>query len=198
MLSPVSHSNKFQNVRIFCCCYYCSITKLYLTLCDSWTVASQAPLFSTISQNLLKFMNFKSIVLSNHLILCHPLLMPSIFPSTKVFSNELALCIRWPKYSSFRLASVLPKNIQSWSPLGLTCLISLQSKRLSRVFARTTVQKYQFFGAQPSLWSSSHVHTWLWINHSRISKRSGIEALLYHLLAQGYLFSSLNFGFSYL
>ena len=84
------------------------------------------------------------------------LLMPSIFPGTKVFSNVLGLCIRWPKYWSFSLASVLPVNIQSWFPLGLTDLISLQSKGLSRVFARTTVWKYQFFGAQPSLWFSCH------------------------------------------
>ena len=140
-----------------------------------------------ISQALLRFMSIDSVMPSNHLILCHPLLlMPSIFPSTKVFSSELALCIRWPKYWSFSLASVLPINIQSWSPLGLTYLISLQCKGLSKVFARTTVRKNQFFGTQPSLWSSSHIHTWLWINHSRISKRSGIEALLYHLLAQGF------------
>ena len=57
--------------------------------------------------------------------------------------------------------SVLPMNIEDWFPLGLTCLISLQSKGLSRVFSNTTVQKHQFFGAQPSLWSNSHIHTWL-------------------------------------
>ena len=58
-------------------------------------------------------------------------------------------------------ASVLPMNIQHWSPFGLTGLISLQSRGLSRVFSNTTVQKHQFFGAQPSLWSNSHNHTWL-------------------------------------
>ena len=57
-------------------------------------------------------------------------------------------------------ASVLPMNIQGWFPLGLTGWISLQSKELSRVFSNTTVQKHQFFGAQPSLWSSSHIRTW--------------------------------------
>ena len=57
--------------------------------------------------------------------------------------------------------SVLPMNIQDWFPLGLTGLISLQSKGLSRVFSNTTVQKYQFFGTQLSLWSNSHIHTWL-------------------------------------
>ena len=59
------------------------------------------------------------------------------------------------------LASVLPMNIQNWFPLGWAGLISLQSKGLSRVFSNTTVKKHQFFGAQPSLWSSSHIHTWL-------------------------------------
>ena len=63
-------------------------------------------------------------------------------------------------------ASVLPMNIQDWFPLGLTGLISLQSKGLSRVFSSTTVQKHQFFGVQLSLWSNSHIHTWLLRNHS--------------------------------
>ena len=82
-----------------------------------------------------------------------------IFPSIRVFSNELALCIRWPKYWSFRFTSVLPMNIQGWFPLGLTSLISLLSKGLSRVFFDTTVQKHHFFSTQPSLWSNSHIHT---------------------------------------
>ena len=58
-------------------------------------------------------------------------------------------------------ASALPMNIQDWFPLGLTGLISFQSKGLSRVFSNTTVQKHQFFGTQSSLWSNSHIHTWL-------------------------------------
>ena len=103
----------------------------------------------------------ESVMPSNHLILCCPLLLlPSIFPSIRVFSNESVLCIRWPKYWSFRLASVLPMNIQDWFPLGLTCLI-LQPKGLSRVFSNTKVQKHQFFDTQPSLQSNSHIHTWL-------------------------------------
>ena len=84
---------------------------------------------------------------SNYLILCHPLLfLPSIFPSIRVFSKELALCVRWPKS-----ASVLPTSIQCWFPLGLTGLMSLLSKGLSRAFSSTTVQKHRFFGAQPSV-----------------------------------------------
>ena len=81
---------------------------------------------------------------SNYLILCHPLLLlPSIFPSIRVFSNESALRMRWPKFIGVSaLASVLPMNTQDWSPLGWTGWISLQSKRLSRVFSNTTVQCY--------------------------------------------------------
>ena len=93
----------------------------------------------------------------HHLVLCRPLLLlPSIFPNIRVFSNESAVCIRWPKYWSF-----LPVNIQDWSPLGCTGWISLQSKGLSSIFSNTTVQKHQFFGSQPSLWSNSHIHMWL-------------------------------------
>ena len=87
-----------------------------------------------------------------HLILCRPfLLLPSIFPSIRVFSNESVFRIRWPKYWSFSLTSVLPMNTQDWSPLGWTGWISLQFKGLSRVFSNTTVQKHQFFWAQLSL-----------------------------------------------
>ena len=84
-------------------------------------------------------------------ILCHPLLPPSIFPSLRVFSNESALRIRWPNFGVSASTSVLPMNIQDWSPLEWTGWISLQSKGLSRVFSNTTVQKHQFFGAQLSL-----------------------------------------------
>ena len=98
-------------------------------------------------------------MLSKHLILCHPLLLlPSIFPCIRVFqwvssSHQVA------KVLVSASASVLPMNIHDWCPLGLTGLISLQSKGLSRVFSNTAVQ--QFFGAQLSLWSNSHTHTWL-------------------------------------
>ena len=82
----------------------------------------------------------------NHLILCRPLLLlPSIFPSIRVFFNESVLCIRWPSIGVSALTSVLPMNIQDWSPLGWTGWISLQSKGLLGVFSNTTVQKHQFF-----------------------------------------------------
>ena len=91
---------------------------------------------------------------------CHPAIsssvipfssLPSIFPSIRVFCNESVIHIRWPKYWSFSLASVLPMNTQDWSPLGWTGWISLQSKGLSRIFSNTTIQKHQFFSVQLSL-----------------------------------------------
>ena len=110
-------------------------------------------------QILLKLMSVESMMPSKHLILCHPLLLlPSIFPSIRVFSNESALWIRWPKYWSFGFSISLPMNIQDWIPLGLTSFISLLSKRLSRVFSRATIWKHQFFGALLLLWSNSHLY----------------------------------------
>ena len=88
-------------------------------------------------------------------------LLPSIFSSIRVFSSESALLIWWPKYWNFSFKISPPIIIQSWFLLRLTGLISLQSKGLSRDFSNTTAQKHQFFFTQPSLWSSSQIHTWL-------------------------------------
>ena len=117
-----------------------------------WTTAHQASLSITNSRSPPKPMSMESVMPSNHLILCHPLLLPpSIFPSIRVFSNESVLHIRWPKYWSFSFSISPPMNIQDWLPLGWTGWISLQSKGLWRVFSNTTVQKHQFFSAQLSL-----------------------------------------------
>ena len=112
-----------------------------------WIAAHQASLSITNS----KPMPIESVMPSSHLILCRPLLLlPSIFPSIRVFSNESTLHMRWPKYWSFSF-SISPSNEhQDWSPLGWTGWISLQSKGLSTVFSNTTLQKHQFFCAQPS------------------------------------------------
>ena len=110
----------------------------------SWTAACQASLSITDSRSLLKLMSMKSVMPSNHLILCPPLLLlPSIFPSIRVFPYESVLCIRWPKYWSFSFSISPSVNIQDWFPLGWTGWISLHSKGLSRVFSNTTVQKYE-------------------------------------------------------
>ena len=121
-------------------------------LVTPWTAAYKAFLSITNSQSLLKLMSIKPLMPSNHLILCHPLLLlPSIFPSIKVFSTESVLHIRCQSIGVSASPSVLPMNIQDWVPLGWTGWISLQSKGLSRVFSSTTVQKHQFFSVQLSL-----------------------------------------------
>ena len=98
----------------------------------------------------------------SHLILYQPLLLlPSIFLNIRVFSSESALPIRWPKYWSFSFSRSPSYEYSRLIFLELTGLISLQSKGLSRVFSNTTIWKHQFFSAQPSLWSNSHIHTWL-------------------------------------
>ena len=111
--------------------------------------ARHASLSTTNSRSLLKLMSIESVMPSNHLFLCHPLLpLPSIFPSIRVFSNESALHIRWPKYWSFSF-NISPSNEHpGLISLGWTGWTSLQSKGLSRVFSNTTVQKHQFFCAQ--------------------------------------------------
>ena len=115
-----------------------------------WTAACQASLSFTISQSLLKLMSI-------HLILCHPLLLlPSTFPSIRVFPMSQLFVLGGQRIGTSVSASVHPMNIHSWFPLGLTGFICLQSKGLSRVFSSTTIQKHLFFGTQPSLWSSSH------------------------------------------
>ena len=117
-----------------------------------WTVACQASLCITNSWNLPKLMSIESVMPFSHLILCCPLLLlPSIFPSLRVFSNESVPLIRWPNTGVSASASVLPMNTQDWTHLECTHWISLQSKGLSRVFSKTTVQKHQLFSSQLSL-----------------------------------------------
>ena len=95
------------------------------------TAARQASLSIPNSRSLLKLMSIESVMPSNHLILCRPLLLPpSIFPSIRVFSNKSVLHIRWPKYWSFNFNISPPMNTQDWSPLGWTAWMSLQSKGL--------------------------------------------------------------------
>ena len=120
------------------------------------------PVLHYLPPSLPKLTSIESVMLSNHLILCCPLLLlPTIFPRIRVFSSESALCTRWPKYWSFSFSISPFKEYSGWFPLGLTGLIFLQSKVLSRVFSSTTIWKHQFFGSQPSLWSNFHIHTWL-------------------------------------
>ena len=131
-----------------------SCVRLFAT---PWIAARQASLSLTNSQSSLWLTSIESVMPSSLLILCRLLLLlPPIPPSIRVLSNESS-SHEVAKVSA--LASFLPKNTQDWSPLGWTGWISLQYKGLSRV-SSTTVQKHQFFGAQLSSQSNSHIHTW--------------------------------------
>ena len=151
-----------------------------------WIAACQAFLSPTISQSLPKFMSVASVMPSNHLILCCPLLLlPSIFPRTRVFSSVLSVCIRWPKYWNFSF-SISLSNIQGWFRLKFTGLIFLLSKGLSRVFSNTTVRKLQFSVILPSLWSfspwscSMSLHDlWLPLAYGKISLFAIVFFLMY-------------------
>ena len=123
--------------------------------------AYQASLSITNSWSSLRLTFIESVMPFSHLILCCPLLfLPTIPPSIRVFS--MSQLFSWGGQSTgvSALASSLRKKSQGWSPSEWTGWISLQSKGLSRVFSNTTVQKHQFFGAQPSSQSNSHIHTW--------------------------------------
>ena len=130
---------------------FSSVAQLCLTLCDSMGCSTPALPAHHQLLELLKLMSIESVMPSNHLILWYPLLLlPSIFPSIRVFSNESVLCIRWPKYWSFSFSISPSYEYSGLISLGWTGWISLQSKGLSRVFSNITVQKHQFFGAQLS------------------------------------------------
>ena len=125
-----------------------------------WTAACQASLSITNSQSLLKLMSSESVMPSNHLILCHPLLLPpSVFPSIRVFSNESILHISWPKYWSFSFSNSPSNEYSGLTFFRMDFCIFLRSKGLSRVFPNTILQNHQFFGIQLSLESNSHIHT---------------------------------------
>ena len=141
----------------------CSVHFSHSVVSDSvtpWTAACQASLSITNSQSLLKLMSIELVMPTNHLILCHPLLLPpSIFPSIRVFPNESVLCIRWPKYWSFSF------NISP--PSAHPGLISFRMDWLDLLAVEGTLKnllqhhnsKHQFFGAQLSLEYNSHIHT---------------------------------------
>ena len=135
-----------------------SRVRLFVT---PWIAARQASLSITNSQSLPKLMSIESVTPSSHLILCHPFSScPQSLPASGSFPMSQLSARGGQSIGVSASASVLPMNTQDWSPLGWTGWISLQSKGLSRVFSNTTVQKHQFFGAQPSSQFNSHIHTW--------------------------------------
>ena len=144
-----------------------SVPQSCLTLCDPMNCSAPG---LPVHDQLPEFTQTHVHRVGDAIQPSHPLSSPSppapnpshhqSFPMSQLFT--------WGGQSTgvSALASVLPKNTQDWSPLEWTGWISLQSKGLSRVFSSTTVQKHQFFGAQPSSWSNAHIHTWLLENHS--------------------------------
>ena len=126
-----------------------------------WITACQASLSITNSQSLLKLMPIELVMPSSHHIHCRPLLLlPPIPPSIRVFSNESTLCMRWPQYWSFSF-SISPSNEHpGLISFRMDWLDLLAVQGLSSVFSNTAVQKHQFFGAQLSSQSNSHIHTW--------------------------------------
>ena len=138
-------------------CCSCSVTESCTTLCDhmDWSTPG-FPVLHCLPEYAQMHVHWVSDAIQPS----HLLPPPFPFPAS-VFSNESALRIRQPKYWCFTFSMSTSVNIRGWFPLGLTCLIPLQFKGLSRVFSSITVQKYQFFGTQPSLWSNSHISTWL-------------------------------------
>ena len=165
-LLSVTNISKINSALLHVLIYMLFLLFSHLVLSDSatpQTAGFRLSLSFTISQSLLKLLSIELVMASNHLILCHPLLLPSVFPSIRVFYSLSALHIRWPKCWSFSF-SVSP----SYEYSGLIYLRidwfdppALLSKGLSRVFSNTTVQKHQFFCTQPSLWPNSHICTWL-------------------------------------
>ena len=149
--------------RCCCCCLVLSRVQFFAA---PWTPAHQASLSFTISWSLLKFMSTESVTPSNHLILCHPLLLlPSVFQSIRIFSHESALHIRWLelpiRYWSLSFGISSSNEYSGLISFRIDWFDLLSVQGLSRVFSNTTVQKHQFFGTQPSLWSNFHIHTWL-------------------------------------
>ena len=128
-----------------------------------WTAAHQGSLSFTISQNLLKFMSIESMMSSNHLVFSCPLfLLPSIFPRIRIFSNESALFIQWPKYWSFNFSISPSDEYSGFSSVRIDWLdlLAIQGT-LKSLLQHHSSQKHKFWGAQPSLRSNSHIHTWL-------------------------------------
>ena len=120
------------------------------------------PCHFTISRSLLKLMFVELVMPSNPLILCRPLLfLSSIFPSIRVFSNESVLCIRWPNIGASASASVLPMNIQDWSPFRMDWLDLLAVQETLKSLLQHHSSEASIFSAQPSLWSNIHIHIWL-------------------------------------
>ena len=135
-----------------------SYVRLFVT---PWIAARQASLSITNSRSSLRLTSIESVMPSSHLILCHPLLLLSpIPPSIRVFSKESTLRMKWPKHWSFSFSIIPSKEIPGLISFRMDWLDLLAVQGTLKIFSNTTVQKHQFFCAQPSSQSNSHNHTW--------------------------------------
>ena len=133
-----------------------------LLFATPWSAAHQASLSFTISWSLLKLMSIESVMPSNHLILCCPLLMPSVFPSIRVFSNELALCIRWPKYWSFSFIISPSNEYSGLMSFRIHCFNLLADQGTPKSLLQHHSSRASILGCSAFfIWSNSHIHTWL-------------------------------------
>ena len=151
ILPKSKHLDTFDNYYVFYNVFSSLLSPFWLFE-TPWTAAHQASLSITNSWSLLKLISIELMMPSNHLILYHPFSSCSqYFPASGSFPVSQFFASGGQSIGVSTSASVLPMNINGWFPLGLTDLISLQSKGLSRVFSNTTVQNHQFFSAQLSL-----------------------------------------------
>ena len=166
----------------------CLVAELCLTLCNP--VNCSTPVFPVLHY-LPEFAQTHIHWISDTIQPSHPvsrlLLLPSIFPSIRVFPMSQFFASGGQSIGALASASVLTMNIQDWFPLGLTGLISLQSKGLSRVFFNTTVRKHRFFSSQPVLWFNSYFHTWLLEKNIALTRWtfvSKVMSLLFNMLSR--------------
>ena len=140
---------------------FSSVTPSCPTLCDPMNCSTLGLPVHPNSRRSPKLLSIELVMPSSHLILCHPLLLLlPVPPSIRVFSNESTLRMRWPKYWSFSFSIIPSKEYPGLISFRMDWLDLLTVQGLSRVFSNTTVQKHQFFGAQVSSQSNSHIHTW--------------------------------------
>ena len=155
------------------------------TLRPPWTVEHQTTLSSTVSGNLLRLMFIESVKLSNLTLCCHPLLLPLIFPCTRVFSNELALCIRWPKHWIVSFSISPSHEYSGLIAFRVDCFYLLAVQGTLQSVLKPTVWKHQFFGPSPSLWPNSHPYNY-WRNHSLTIQTfvGKVMSLLFNMLSR--------------
>ena len=131
----------------------------------TWTAARHVSLSFALSWSLLKFVSIELVILSNHLILCLPsFLLPSIFPSTRFFLSESALCIRWPEYWSFSFSINSSNEYSGLISFRMDWFEFLAVQGALKSLLQHHISKHQLFGTQPSLWSNSHTYTSFTVN----------------------------------